>query len=278
MNWGGDVNLCTSANRGDGTAAAALAGLRAIHARRVRRPLLPAAACSLRRQRAASANSPLHGWPSPGLRRIGKMSCKLQVLSLNFLGVPGWESWELPICGLLCQPEGGPAVECGFCGKNGPKEMEFLQAVQGMRHTANRKSASGSCSACRRLRARDQKVTNSRGCLLLVRPGQAEGASLEGPAIRGFLGSLPEDGSRREFSYGPCSGGIPKHRVPTRGASTQPMNSSGDGSRFSRMAASFQDNWNEPGLTNQPSQDQSQGRSAASKRSRQPERRDISRG
>ncbi len=182
---------------------------------------------------------------------------------------------------LLCQPSPAPSVDCGFYGKNGPKEMKYLQEEKGIRHAA-------SCLAEQPESQPGRRFTSNKGFLLLVRPREAAAAWSEGPGIRGSSGSLPEDGSRRESACAPASGGIPKRRSRTRGASARPTNSSGAGRRFSsaslanRLAArivSFRDNCSEPGVPNQLSQKRPcQGRLAASTRRWQPERRDTSRG
>jgi len=178
------------------------------------------------------------------------VNCNLiaQLPGLSFLS-----TWRPPSWG-----------ECGF-GASPAKETEFLQRDW---HTWSRFMR--------------QRVTSSRGCLLRVWPGQAEAVCSGGPHSRGFSGSLPADGWRRESSCRPCSGAIQRCRSRTRGASTQHTNSSGDGSRFTtasfgdQMAASFQGNWSEPGLRNQLNQQQpSHRRSAACKRSGRPERSDI---
>jgi hypothetical protein len=109
--------------------------------------------------------------------------------------------------------------------------------------------------------------TSSKCCLLVVRPGQAEGVCKGGRGSQGFCGLLREDGWRRESSCVHCTGGIPKRRSTTRGASIPPTNSSV--AFRNPLAVSLSDNSSETENCCRPNQP-SRGRSAASRLTERP--------
>jgi hypothetical protein len=153
----------------------------------------------------------------------GGWSLRGRTLVKSRIGLRSWRDGSAHDCHIRvssCRLGAPKPVEGGFyCKPQGTREDCFFDAH--LQQTTGRRRGQG---------------TSSKRCLLLVGPGQAEAVWKGGRGSQGFCGSLREDGCRRESSCVLCTGGIPKCRSRTRGASIPPTNSFGAGSRLSFVA------------------------------------------